>query len=346
MQHEIVRHSPHEIHSLLTPSAQGQFRFNAVAEAFEALGCDVTDICIIVAQAAFNNLPPGTYMVDGELLKPLSDPVIGENLFRSGVFAAYYLSCYLNDRFDAECMPLAFEPVVEDEILPEASLSGIKGITRTPLYKALSQRSVVAVHAWRQFRKSANEIRAVAVHLGREISVGAFNMGRVIDNNCVQEGEGPFSPASSGSLPVDALLDLCYSGKYDLDEVIAVITQRGGLAAYLENPSVERVAEEYRAGRGKVRFLVEAMAAAVAREIGARAAALRGRVDVIVMAGPWVEFDEFVELIKQRVAWIAPITAYPYKGDLLTLALSAETAYRGGSRILLYGKDRMEYRRA
>jgi butyrate kinase len=217
-------------------------------------------------------------------------------------------------------------------------------VVRSPLYKSLSQRAGATFYAWQGLRKVANEARVIAAHLGREISVGAFDRGRLVDNNCVQEGEGPFSPESCGTLPLDAMIDLCYSGRYDMDEMITMITSRGGLAAYLDDPSLENVAAEYRAGGGKAAFLVDVMAASVSREIGARAASLRGKVDAIVIMGPWAEFEEFVALIKSRVSWIAPIQVFPYMGELVTLALYAEIAYFGGSRILLYGRDRMKYK--
>jgi butyrate kinase len=90
-------------------------------------------------------------------------------------------------------------------------------------------------------------------------------------------------------------------------------------------------------------FLVEAMACSVAREIGAKAVALGGNVEIIVLVGPWVEFDEFVDLIKQQVEWIAPVMTFDFEGELMTLAIAAEKAF-AGYRILRFGRDRQEYR--
>jgi butyrate kinase len=341
--HEVIRHAPSEISSFRTPSEQGSFRFSAVTEALAVRGYEIKDIDVIVTQIESHALPPGIYMVDDRLLGLLSGDVIDENRLRSGVFVAHLLSCHINDNFGVESLPLAVEPVIEDEILPEASLSGIRGVVRTPQYKSLSQRAGATFFAYYELHKGANEIRAVAVHLGKEIiSVGAFDRGRMIDNNCIQDGEGPFSPMASGTLPLDALIDFSYSGKYDMDEIIAMITHKSGLAAYLDDVSLEYVSAEYRAGNRKVIFLVRALAYGVAREIGARAASLRGQVDGIVMVGPWVKFDELVELITAKVSWIAPVKIYAYEGEMLTLALTGEKAYMGDYKILLYGRDRAD----
>ena len=333
LSHEVIRHSPPELHSLLTPAEQGRYRFKSIIEAFSVLEYDISNVDIVVTEMACPTLLPGIYMVDEPLLELQSDSVIEENQYRSGVFAAHFLCQHINECFDRECMPIAVEPAMDNEILPKASLSGIKGVTRAPRYKALSQRAAATFYAWQNFGKTANEIQAV-------IGVCAFDMGRIIDNNCTQEGEGPFSPSSSGTLPMDALLDLCYSGKYDMDEIITMITRRGGLAAYLDDPSLDNVMKEYRACNKKVTFLVEVMAASVAREIGARAAALCGQVNAIILAGQWVQFDELIGLIKQRVDWIAPLKVLQYRGELMTLSLSGQEVFRGRYKISRYGSDR------
>jgi butyrate kinase len=337
---EVVRHSSSELYSLRTPSEQGQYRFNALIDALAARGYEIKDIDVILTQVASYTLPPGIYMVDERLLDLLADDVIDENQLRSGVFATHLLSQYINDHFDSECLPLVVQPAIDDEILPEASLSGIKGIARMPRYNAFSQRTAVAFFAWYELRKDKGEIRAISAHLSKEISVGAHDLGRIVDSNSPQDGEGPLTPISSGALPIDALIDLCYSGKYDMDEIITMVSQKSGLSAYLEDSSLEYVSAEYRTGNKKVIFLVEAMACGVAREIGARAASMRGKVDGIVLTGPWARFDEFVELIASRVKWIAPVRIYATKGEMSLLAKIAEEAFQGIHKIFLYGRDR------
>ena len=341
---EVIRHSPAEIFSLRSPYEQGWYRFDSIIRRIGEIKFDLKDVEIVITQLESMKLPPGIYWVEEKLLNFLSGGVIEENHLRSGVFAANLLSRHIDEHFLRETIPLAIQPVVADEILPEAVLSGIRGVARSPRYKSLSQRTGATFYAWLGLRREMNDIRAITVYLGNHISVGAFDRGRLADSNCLHDGEGPFSPASSGSIPIDTLIDLCYSGKYDMEEMLAMVSERGGLSAYLGDASLKTVSEQYKAGNRKVIFLVKAMSCSIAREIGAKAATLRGKVDIIVFVGPWVEFDEFVDLIKEQVEWISPVVTFEYAGDLLTLSMAAEKSFAGGCEILRYGRDRQEYR--
>ena len=76
-------------------------------------------------------------------------------------------------------------------------------------------------------------------------------------------------------------------------------------------------------------LVFEAMAYQVAREIGARAAALKGRVDAIVMTGGLAYSSRFTDLVASRVAFIAPIHVYPGENELAALAEGALRVLRG-----------------
>ena len=337
---ETVGYSLAGLHSFHTPAEQGKYRFNSVLETLDIIDYPVKDVSVVITQIPSFALPPGVYLSESKLLGHLSESVMEENHFRAGVFAAHYLSEHINEKYDAESIPLVMEPALANEITQENSLSGLRGFIRTPRYNALSQRVAVSLFAWHECRKHANDVRVIVAHLGKEISVGAYDMGRIIDSNSPQDGEGPFSPTTSGTLPLGALIDLCYSGTYDMDEMIAMISQKSGLAAYLKDISLESVSGEYRAGNKKVVFLVKAMAFKAAREIAARAAALDGKAQAILLTGHWSTFTEFVEEITPRVSWIAPVKSYVTGGELWVLAGAAMEAYAGNLKILLYGSDR------
>ncbi|MDR2779528.1 MAG: butyrate kinase [Synergistaceae bacterium] len=335
-----IDHEPSELCSLLMPEEQGQYRFNAISEMMSGRGLSLCDVDIVITHAMCRDLPPGIYMAEERLLHKISANLIDDNQYRSGVFAAYLLSRHISDNYDAECLPLIVEPAIENEISLEAALSGLRGITREPVYNNFSQRSGAALCAWHELRRKPNETRMVVAHLGSEISVGAHDMGRIIDSNSPQDGEGPFSPTSSGSIPLDALIETCYSGRYDMDEILDMVSQKSGLCAYLDDVSLEGVKKMYRAGDKKTVFLVNAMAYRTAREIGARAAALHGSVEVIVLTGCWAAFTEFTDEIASYVDWIAPVKIYGAENELRLLVETAVTVYRGDFRILLYGRDR------
>jgi butyrate kinase len=338
--YDAVEHAPSELCSLFMPEEQGRYRFNAILEAISGGDLSLGDVGIIITYAIFLTLPPGIYMAEERLLHKISPNMIDENQYRAGAFTAYLLNKYVDDNYETECLPLVIVPAIRNEISPEAALSGLRGVKREPIYNSLSQRGGVFLCAWHEFHKKANETRMVVAHLSNEISVGAHDMGRIIDSNSPQDGEGPISPTSCGSLPIDALIELCYSGKYDMDEILNMVSRQSGLCAYLDDASLKGVRKMYRAGDKKTVFLVNAMAYQTAREIGARAAALNGKVEMIVLTGYWATFTEFTDEIASYVDWIAPVKIYGAKSELRLLADTAVTVYRGDFRILLYGMDR------
>jgi butyrate kinase len=322
------------------PEEEGRYRFNAVSDVLSGRGAFFEDVGVVITYAMFLSLPPGIYMAEERLLRKISPNILDENQYRAGVFTAYLLSRHIGDNYGTECLPLVVVPAIENEISPKAALSGLKGITREPIYNNLSQREGVFLCAWHELRRKANDTRMIVAHLGNEISVGAHDRGRIIDSNSPQDGEGPFSPTCSGSLPLGPLIELCYSGKYDMDEILNIVIRRSGLSAYLKDVSLEAVMDNYRAGDRKTVFLVNAMAYQTAREIGARAASLGGGVEMIVLTGYWAAFTEFTDEIASYVSWIAPVKIHGTDNELRKLAETATTIFRGDFKILLYGMDR------
>src|SRR5690606_11746961 len=127
--------------------------------------------------------------------------------------------------------------------------------------------------------------------------------------------------------PVGDLAKMCFSGEYTLDEIKKKITGKGGLVAYLGTSDGRDVEAMIEAGDKKAELVYEAMAYQVAKEIGACAAVLKGKVDAILITGGISYSKMFVDMIKERVAFIADIKVYPGEDEMLALA-------QGGLRVL------------
>jgi butyrate kinase len=335
---EVLEHSISDLHALFTPPEQGLFRFDAIMRDLEKSSAKLDDIDIVISQANFSELPAGIYLVNHKLLDFLKDNKLEENPLRSGVYVVSRLADHINERSDVECVPLVVQPAIDNEIIPEAVLSGIGEVKRRPVFHAFSQRAATSLYTSSK-GKEMKDVRVIVAHLGAEISVGAHDHARIIDSNSPLDGEGPFSPTTSGSLPVDSLVDLCYTGKYDMDEMMAFVNKEGGLTAHLRISKLADVQEACRGGDQRVRFMVRAMAYRVAREIGARAAALRGDLEAIILTGPWALFEEFTDAIRPYVDWIAPVEVHVWESELYMLAVAAMETFKGNNEILLYGRD-------
>ena len=149
------------------------------------------------------------------------------------------------------------------------------------------------------------------------------------------EGEGPFSPERSGTLPSGALVDLCFSGKYTEQEIRRMITGNGGLLAYTGSTDMQELMRRA-ATDAKVQEVIDAFHYRVAKEIGAMAAAMKGQVDQIILTGGIAHGQETVDALKGYVSWIAPVTVYPGEGELLALAEGALRVLRGEETAKIY----------
>src|SRR5699024_5964457 len=110
------------------------------------------------------------------------------------------------------------DPTVVDELEDVARISGLKEIERRSIFHALNHKAIGRRHAKSQ-NKKYEDMNLIIVHLGGGVSVGAHKKGKVIEVANALDGEGPFSPERTGTLPVGDLVKLCYSGKYTHEEM-------------------------------------------------------------------------------------------------------------------------------
>ena len=166
------------------------------------------------------------------------------------------------------------------------------------------------------------------MHLGTGISVIAHHEGRMIDLNDATE-DGPFSIDRTGGLPVLSLAQLCFSGKHAPKEIYRMISGDGGLYAYLGTRDAREAEARAAAGDAQADLALKALAYQVAKEVGAMAAVLRGRIDRIVITGGLARSERIVKDIVSRVAFLAPVDVLPGEEELEALAAGALRVLRG-----------------
>jgi butyrate kinase len=79
------------------------------------------------------------------------------------------------------------------------------------------------------------------------------------------------------------------------------------------------------------------MAYQIAKAVADMAAALRGKVDTVLLTGGMAHAPWLVAEVRSRVAWIAPVEAYPGEDELLALAEGAWRVLSGEEPARLYG---------
>ena len=204
---------------------------------------------------------------------------------------------------------------------PIARVSGHPAFRRVSIFHALNQKAVARDYA-KSVMREYEDLNLIVVHLGGGITVGAHQKGRVIDVNQGLDGDGPFSPERSGTLPVGQLVEACFSGAYTKEKLKRMIKGEGGLVAFLGTNSAYEVEKRIYEGDKDAKFYFEAMAYQVAKEIGAMCPVLKGNVDAILITGGIAHSKMFVNLLMERVYRIAPIHVYPGEDEMRALALN------------------------
>jgi butyrate kinase len=172
--------------------------------------------------------------------------------------------------------------------------------------------------------------------LGGGITVGAHKHGRVVDVNQGLDGDGPYSPERTGTLPVGDLVRLCYSGKFTEKQVIKMIKGEGGLVAYLGTNSAYEVEQRAQNGDIEAKYIYDGMAYQVAKEVGSMAAVLHGEIDGILITGGIAHDKYFVNQIISYIHRFAPVHVYPGEDEMQALASNGMRAAHGEAEIKEY----------
>lgn len=273
-------------------------------------------------------LPGGTYLVNERMLHDARGNLQGEHASNLGCAISYSLAR------EYRCPAYVVDPVSVDEMTRIARYSGHPLIRRKSLSHALNLHAAA--------RRAADEVgiklvesSLVVAHLGGGISVAPILGGRILDVNDASS-DGPFSPERTGGLPLQDFITLCFSGTYSESEVRLLVMGKGGLSAYLGTNSGKEVEQRIRCGDDLARDVYEAMAYQIAKEIGAMAVTLRGRVHAVVLTGGLAGSGMLVDEIQERVKFLGPVLVYPDEDEMRSLA-------HGALRVLRHEEQPLEY---
>lgn len=319
-----LRHSVEEIGRFASINDQLGWRRDLILQALEEKGHRVEDLAVVIGR--------------GGLIKPIEGGVyeVNEQLKYDLLHAERHHASNLGGLIADEIARVAgvkayiADPVVVDELIPEARYSGLPECPRVSIFHALNQKATARIYA-KQVGKNYEDLNLIVAHMGGGISVSAHRKGRVIDTNNALTGDGPFSPERAGSLPADELLALCYSGKYTKTELLRMIAGKGGLVAHLGTSSVQEVCGVLieKEHNEHARQVMEAMCFNIAKQIGGMATILCGKVDAIILTGG-IAYNDYVNVrIKEACEFIAPVHIYPGENELEALASNALMVLRG-----------------
>lgn len=318
-----LRHTTEELSGFDSVLDQYAFRKDIILDAVKQAGIDINSFDAIIGRGGLvKPISSGVYNVNEALKRDLLSGEYGLHASNLGGLIAGEIA-------ESIGVPAYIaDPVVVDELQDVARISGCPEIERLSIFHALNQKAVARVYAAEK-GVSYESLNLIVAHMGGGISVGAHKKGQVIDVNNALDGEGPFSPERSGTLPAGQLAKMCFSGKYTLDQIKKMITGQGGIVAYLGTNHVGAVSERVAAGDQKAKLIRDAMAYTIAKTIGSMAAVLEGDVDAIILTGGIANSTFVNEYVEKMVGFIAPVAVYPGENELESLAMNALRALKG-----------------
>ena len=285
---------------------------------------DLKSISVVIGRGGLvKPIESGIYEVNEAMKKDLMEGFLGEHASNLGGLIAYDIAKTLTS-----VKALIADPVVVDEMQEVAKIAGHPKFKRYSIFHALNQKAIARSYAL-SHDKQYDELNLIVAHLGGGISVGAHCNGKVIDVNNALDGEGPFSPERSGTIPAGQLAKLCFSGEHDLDEIKKMIIGEGGLVAYLGTNDAYKVELRARSGDKEAKLIQDAMSYQVAKAIGEMATVLKGQVDAILLTGGIANNLMVTDYIKSMVKFIAPVIVYPGEDEMKALAQNANRVIKG-----------------
>ena len=176
--------------------------------------------------------------------------------------------------------------------------------------------------------KTYETSRIIVVHMGGGVSVAAHEYGRVVDVFNVKD-EGSFSMDRGGSLPVNAVINLCYSG-LGKAEVKKKLGMEAGVFSYLGTKDFIAVERRAFSGDAEAMLIFNALAYQLAKDVGSMAAVLHFDVDAIALTGGMAHSERLCAAITDYIGKLARILILPGEEEMLSLAEGAYRALNGG----------------
>jgi butyrate kinase len=327
---EKVIHSDAELEAFPRLSDQREARLRPVREFLKGRGFQKGDLIAVVGRGGLlQPLASGTYSVNNRMLADLEKAARGEHASNLGAPMA------LDIANEFGCPAFIVDPVAVDEMNPVARFTGVKGVERQSLSHALNMKAVAKRHA-RSLGKPYEELNLIVAHMGSGTSLSAHSGGRMIDVVNPKD-EGPMAGDRAGAVPSSALIDMCFLPGASAKAVKKVLFGDGGLYSHLGTRDIRDAIARMEKGDAEARAVVEAMAYQVAKYVGEMATVLNGKVDGILLTGGVVFNPPVPEWVRDRVAWIAPVTFYPGEDELQALAEGALRALAGEEPVKEYG---------
>ena len=309
--------------------SQKDFRKNLVEKFLRsALPPSATLAAIGAIGGMLPPVPSGVIAIDGPLARYCLETPVYQHASNLAAPIAY-------DIARSRGIPAyAVDPVGVDEMADIARISGSPLFPRFSFVHALNIRAT-AKRLARELGKSFEDLRVVACHLGGGFSIAPLAGGRILDSDNRMEG-APFTPERAGGVPPIPLMEACYSGKWEKEDLHRRLYGQGGLFAYLGTKDIRKVVSMIEGGDLFAKFIYDAMIYQICKEIGAMASVLEFRLDGIILTGGAAREKYLSAEIEARCDRLAKVYHFPGENENEAIAWSVEEVLSGKARPLVW----------
>ena len=319
---ESISHTPTDLAPFPRVLDQLEYRLEMIRAALDKAGFPLSELEAVSARGGFTKpVVAGTYRIDEDVVDEMQHKARKEHAANLGSLLAWELTK------DTDIPAFFVDPVSVDELPDVARVTGFAGMERVSFVHALNHRSM-ARKAAQMLGTTYDKCNFVVAHLGGGVTTAAHQKGRMVEINNVFD-EGCFSMDRAGSLPVQQVIDFCFSGKTKA-EVLRTLETNSGVVSYLgtrDFRDVERMAFEE--GNEKAKLIFDAMVYQLSRDIASMAAVLKFDVDAIILTGGMAYSKRLPAAVEEYVKKIAPIMILPGENEMLSLAQGALRVLRG-----------------
>ena len=327
---EVIRHDGEELAAFDNVADQLSLRMASIDNWIESLNLQNDTLSAVIGRGApLRPLAGGSYTITDQMIDDLQSMQYSNHASNLGAIIARNLG----ERYNVPS--LISDPITVDNFKDIARISGVPEIERKCRVHALNIKEVCRREAVK-IGKELTDVNFVCAHMGGGVSVAALEKGKVVDVNDALLGMGPFSPDRAGALPIGGLVKLCYSGKFSENELIAKLSKKSGLAAYLGVADLREVEKMIDKGDEKAHLCFKAMAYQIAKEIGIAAVALSGNFEAIVLTGGMANSQRLVDEIKKYASFLGKIVVVAGEFEMEALAAAGIRFLSGNEQLQTY----------
>jgi len=317
---ETIDHTANDLSQLYGYDEWLQFHQAAVERILKGHREETEGIHLVVSRGGLTkSVEGGAYLINDTMLGDLRSGKYGWHPCNVGPAIAHEIA----KRFDVRA--IIYDSPVADEMVPVVRVSGLKGIERRAAFHVLSQKS--------EARKAAEKLgiryvqgNFIVAHLGGGITICAHNNGKIVDGSHGLS-EGPFTPQRTGALPLQEVLELCFSGQFTKEELSRKFFSQGGAKSYLGTHDMAAAEQRAADGDEDAKIVLRAMGYQISKTICSMAAVLNGCIDAIILTGKLCLAKTVTREIRRRVSFLGKLFIFPEEDELESLA-------RGGLAVL------------